>query len=114
MENKVKDAMLIIYNWAKENGVNYFNYGCVLDERPYPYLTYTLSNELRKKEDDSTNYDYYKNYAISSNSKYSNVIIPKETLNRWLELLGTDGSNTKSMVRNDINELLKGVLGNDK
>lgn len=31
----------------------------------------------------------------------------KETLNRWLDLLQADGCNSKSMVMNDIQYLLK-------
>lgn len=35
------------------------------------------------------------------------VIIPRATLERWFELLCVNGCNSKGMVRNDIQEVLK-------
>lgn len=35
------------------------------------------------------------------------VIIPRATLQRWFELLCVNGCNSKGMVRNDIQEVLK-------
>lgn len=35
------------------------------------------------------------------------LLIPRSLLEKWLALLAIDGHNTKSMVKNDIQEVLK-------
>ena len=63
---KVKEAMLTIYEWAKENNIEYFDFGAFPFSENFSllHLTYAIKGSKEQDENGKIVNDYYKRIYI--------------------------------------------------
>ncbi len=88
----------------------------ILKESPFILQRLFGGNDLKNQEEYNKRYfwgtiteeDAQKVIAWLNEEELEDaVIIPRSTLERWFDLLCVNGCNSKGMVRNDIQEVLK-------